>query len=243
TATTAIGHWALGLAALGAGEPERAVRHLQTVTCRTGPAHHFLVGWAATPDLVEGHLALGQEREAALAFQALEDWHVDATVPHLHAMVTRTRALLSADPTAREHLFREAVAAARTTPFDLGRAELLFGKWLRRARRVREARAHLHTALTTFRLLDAEPWVQQTLAELRSSGDPRTGRPADSAGTGRLTPQELQIARFAAQGLSNPEIAARLFISPRTVRYHLSKIFGKVGVTSRHQLRDVGLCP
>jgi DNA-binding CsgD family transcriptional regulator len=122
-------------------------------------------------------------------------------------------------------------------PFEQARTELLFGEHLRRERRRTEARTHLHTALRLFDELSAAPWSDRTRAELRAAGDVQaTARATAPDPADRLTPQELQVVRLAAEGTSSREIAAQLFLSPRTVEYHLYKAYPKLGVTSRREL-------
>ncbi len=110
----------------------------------------------------------------------------------------------------------------------------LFGEFLRRERRRGDARDQLRSALETFERLRAEPWAERTRTELRATGE--TARKRDPSTLHDLTPQELQIARLVAEGLSNKEAAAQLFLSPRTVEYHLRKVFTKLGIGSRADL-------
>jgi DNA-binding NarL/FixJ family response regulator len=124
--------------------------------------------------------------------------------------------------------------SATTRPLDLGRIQLAYGEHLRRIRRRSDARTHLRAALAAFEALRAEPWAERARAELRASGE--TARKRDASTAFDLTPQELQVARFVAEGLSNKEVAAQLFLSPRTIDAHLRNVFSKLGVTSRSQL-------
>jgi DNA-binding CsgD family transcriptional regulator len=154
--------------------------------------------------------------------------------------VARCRALRAQHADA-EAYFTEALA--RHDPYgrvwESARTALLYGEWLRRARRRSEARGHLKAALDTFERLGAHPWADRARSELGASGASVTvhqelGRSvAEEAG---LTPQESQIVRLAARGLSNRDIAAQLFLSPRTVGYHLYKAYPKLGVVSRGEL-------
>ena len=114
------------------------------------------------------------------------------------------------------------------------RTELLYGEWLRRERRRTDARVHLRAAIDLFRRLGAVPWAERAEAELRATGE--TARKRDASAVDQLTPQELQIAGLVAEGLTNKEIAAQLFLSPRTVDYHLRKVFTKLDISSRNQL-------
>jgi DNA-binding NarL/FixJ family response regulator len=123
--------------------------------------------------------------------------------------------------------------------FGRARTRLAYGERLRRARRRVEAREQLRAALDTFERLGAAPWAERTRSELRASGE--TARKRDPSTLAQLTPQELQVARFVAQGLSNKEVAAQLFLSPRTIDAHLRNVFAKLGVTSRTQLARLAL--
>ena len=122
---------------------------------------------------------------------------------------------------------------------DRARTELAFGEHLRRARRRVDARAHLRAALEIFEDVGAAPWAERARQELRASG--ATARRRDDSPATALTPQELQVARLVAEGLPNREVAARLFVSPRTVEFHLRNIFTKTGVTSRAELARLPL--
>src|SRR5262249_4401563 len=124
-------------------------------------------------------------------------------------------------------------------PFDCARSQLLYGEFLRRERRRTDAREQLRAALEIFEQLRAETWAERARVELRATGE--TARKRDPSTIGDLTPQELQIARLVGEGNSNKEVAAQLFLSPRTVEYHLRKVFVKLGITSRAELIRHGL--
>ena len=118
---------------------------------------------------------------------------------------------------------------------ELARCRLLYGEWLRREGRRRDARTQLRDAHETFATTGMEAFAERAAGELRATGETARKRTVETST--ELTGQEAQIARFVREGLSNPEIAARLFLSPRTVEWHLRKIFAKLGITSRRQLR------
>ena len=153
------------------------------------------------------------------------------------ALVYRCRALLDGD----QDLFRAALALYEqdSRPFDEARTRLLYGEWLRRGKHKADARTQLRAALETFERIGAAPWAERTRTELTATGT--AGRHADHGLSGSLTPQELQIVRLAAQGLSNRDIAAQLFLSSRTVGHHLYKAYPKLGVASRGELAGLEL--
>jgi DNA-binding CsgD family transcriptional regulator len=153
----------------------------------------------------------------------------------------RCRALLS-DGGAAEACYHEAIRRLGPTRLrpELARAHLLYGEWLRRERRRGEAREQLRTACEMLDEMGMEGFAERARRELLATGE-TAGKRAGRAARGgtSLTSQECQVARLARDGLSNPEIAARLFISARTVQYHLSKVFDKLGISSRGQLHQV----
>jgi DNA-binding CsgD family transcriptional regulator len=152
-------------------------------------------------------------------------------------------ALLCDDDDDAEHLYGRALDAHGEAgrPFERARTELAFGEFLRRSRRRVEAREHLRAAVDRFDALGALQWVERARAELRASG--QTARRRDPSTRDELTAQELQIAGLVAGGLSNRETVAQLFLSPRTVDFHLRNIFRKLEITSRIQLAQLELEP
>ena len=151
----------------------------------------------------------------------------------------RCRALLS-DGEAAESLYREAIdrlGRTRLRP-ELARAHLLYGEWLHRERRPSDAREQLRTAHGMLEAMGAEAFAERARRELRATGETASKRTAVAMNE-ELTAQEAQIARLARDGLPNPEIGARLFISARTVQYHLGKVFTKLDISSRSQLHRV----
>jgi len=150
-------------------------------------------------------------------------------------MLARCRALLVGDDHAEAEyaLAIGQLEQCRIAP-QLARSHLLYGEWLRRQRRRRDARGHLRTAWKMFDTLGMEAFADRARAELRATGERARKRSVQTQDV--LTPQEAQIARLASEGLSNQEIAARLFISASTVDYHLRKVFRKLGITNRTRL-------
>lgn len=220
----AMAAWALGLSELGQGRAGSALGHLLSI-------EHTFIALFSAPDLVEATVLADRTDLAQEPVRRLAYWAQATGRPRARALLARGRGLLSRGEEAGRH-FAQAVQLD-DQPFEQGRSELLYGKWLRRQRRT-EARVHLRAALERFEQLGAAPWVAQAHAELLATGAARAVR-----GVGpleRLTPQERQVVRLAATGLSNREIGARLFLSPRTVGHHLYKAYPKLGVTSRAEL-------
>ncbi|MGW2253237.1 ATP-binding protein [Kitasatospora sp. NPDC001660] len=239
----ALAHWGLGLNALAERQPERAARLLGEVVRPGGPAEHFMVSWLVLPDLVEALVRSGDPGRARGVLRIFEERAAPEQLPHLHAPWIRCRALVASAEEA-PGLYEEALVAPGCSPFDIGRTHLLYGERLRRSRRIKSAREHLHQAASRFEMLDARPWADLAYAELRAAGDrSRAGlAPEPAPAIAQLTPREHQIVVLAAQGMSNGEIAAQLFLSRRTVGYHLHKTFPKLGISSRTQLYGMNLC-
>jgi ATP/maltotriose-dependent transcriptional regulator MalT len=150
-------------------------------------------------------------------------------------MEARSRALLSDDGLA-EGLYREAIERLShcRVALDLARAQLLYGEWLRRRGRRVDAREQLRTAHATFVEMGAEAFAQRTCRELLATGETARRRTIET--TDELTPHETRIARMARDGASNQDIATQLFVSRKTVEYHLHKVFTKLGISTRQQL-------
>ncbi|MFC8348366.1 AAA family ATPase [Streptomyces sp. NPDC057280] len=231
---------ALALAATAEGDHETAYGQLRaTFTDEDRPAPvHYHASLYHLADLAAAAVRAGRADDARAVLDAVRRTLEQPRSARLAAIVHRASALLSEPEDAEPH-FRAATKdpAAARWPFELALARLDFAEWLRRRRRTAEARPQLTAAHDTFVRLDARPWTERAAAELRAAGVSLT--PADADAVADLTPQEAQIARLAAEGLTNRDIGARLYLSPRTVGYHLHKIFPKLGVTGRAQLRDV----
>ncbi|MFC5831497.1 LuxR C-terminal-related transcriptional regulator, partial [Nonomuraea insulae] len=232
-----IAAWALALLDLGEGRTEEAFDRL-TALADAGPGEgHPVVKIFAAADLVEVAVRTDRPERATAALDLLQSWADPARSPWAHALVARCRGLVeSADAHFTQALSLHAMAGR---PFDTARTALLFGETLRRRRRRAEARRHLRLACETFERLDATPWAELARAELLATGE--TARKRDPSTVADLTPQELQISRLVGEGGTNREIAAHLFLSPRTVDYHLHKVFVKLGISSRGELVRLSL--
>ena len=157
----------------------------------------------------------------------------------VRGVMTCCRALVAGDERAGD-LFEESLALhkeGRTPPPHLARTHLLYGEWLRRSRRRSEARVHLRAATELFEHIGAERWAARARGELRATGE--TGRRDVTRSLNDLTPQERRIAEAVAVGSSTREVAAQMFLSPRTVEYHLHKIYPKLGIATRIELARI----
>jgi DNA-binding CsgD family transcriptional regulator/tetratricopeptide (TPR) repeat protein len=231
----AIAAWAVALLDVGMGRPVEAFERLDALT-NAGPGEgHQMVKVFAAADLVEVAARTGRAGKAQAALGSLEVWAAHSGVPWAAALVARCRGLLSDGDHADKHFERALALHARSgRPFDAARTELVFGETLRRRRRRTQARTHLRAACEGFEGLGAVPWAEQARVELRATGE--TARRRHPGTVHQLTPQELQIVRLVGGGGTNREIAAQLFLSPRTVDYHLHKVFTKLGMSSRAEL-------
>ncbi|MET7695590.1 AAA family ATPase [Streptomyces sp. NPDC005483] len=218
--------WALGLLELSGGDVKGAYHHLSRLISPTDVAAHPSIAARAVADLAE----------AAVRADATGGLSADLLASGT-ALSLRARALL----TPGQDAFGLALEAAEQAgaPFEIARTRLAFGEWLRLERRGKEARPQLRGALDAFEALGASGWVERARNALRSVGESAPVHRSSLATL--LTPQELQVATLAARGLSNKEIGAQLFLSPRTVGYHLYRLFPKIGIASRAELRDLDL--
>jgi DNA-binding CsgD family transcriptional regulator len=188
-------------------------------------------------DFVEACARLGHDAEAAETAQRLTERADASGSPWARSVAARSRALLAPDDEAEElHLAAIAAATGTRVVVDEGRAHLVYGEWLRRMRRRREARTHLRRAAEVFAGAGADVFAQRAGRELRALGDNPAG--PDGRPPLDLTSQQLTVARLAAAGHTNAEIGATMFLSTNTVDYHLRRIFQKLGISSRRQLTD-----
>ncbi|WP_214324506.1 helix-turn-helix transcriptional regulator [Nonomuraea sediminis] len=231
---------ALGLLDLGRGRYESASHRLGSVT--SGARKQVVIAVHSLPDQVEAAARLGGDGGAREACDRFERWAAAVGTPWARAVALRCRALLAPGEEAGP-LFEAALAAHAEDgrPFERARTRLLHGEWLRRAKRRGAAREALGSALEAFERMRATPWAERARSELRAIGASPSPAPAGVDQVARLTAQELQVVRLAAAGLSNRDIGARLFISPRTVGYHLSNAYPKLGVSSRAALARLDL--
>jgi DNA-binding CsgD family transcriptional regulator len=231
-----LGKAALGLLELGLGQVEAAVEELEFVE-RFGAARG--VGEPAVaqagPNLVEAYLRTGKREEAESALGALERQARSTHGRWALAAAARCQGLLADDRQFESH-FREALRlqADAGMPFEQARTDLCYGERLRRARRRAEARPVLRRSLDTFERLGATPWAAKARQELAATGE--RARPRREPVSDQLTAQELQVALHVAEGATNREAAAALFVSPKTVESHLGHVYRKLGVRSRTEL-------
>jgi len=228
------------LAALAEGNHQAAHFQLSRLFHRDGSPVHFHSSFHGLADLAASAVRIDRAEDARAVLDAAMEHLPARTSLRLRLILCRARGLLADEATRAEDLLREAAftPGGDQWPFERALALADLGEWLRRRQRPADARVPLSEALELFQVLGAPPWSTRTAAELRATGvDTAEARHRDA--TMELTPQQLAIVRLAAQGLSNKEIAARLFLSPRTVGFHLNRAFPRLGVTSRFQLRDV----
>jgi DNA-binding CsgD family transcriptional regulator len=228
----AIARWAEAVLANGLGRYDDALAAAQESV--RDPHEHGSPQWAIS-ELVEAAAKLGATDVAQEALSWLAAMTQPAGTDWGLGLEARCRALLS-DGAEAERLYREAIARIARTRLrgELGRARLLYGEWLREVGRRDEARAQLRAAYDTLAGIGADAFAERARAELQATGESVPRRPSGTRDA--LTPQEAQIARLAADGHTNPEIGAQLFISPRTVEYHLRKVYDKLDVGSRRDL-------
>jgi DNA-binding CsgD family transcriptional regulator len=226
-----IGRYIVAMADLFAGDYAAAMSHAQIVI-DDDPAY---TAEGTLPELIEAAVRAGEYEAAATAHKTLSERALAAGTPWALGLQARCEALLAEGPDA-EGCYLESISQLRRCRMavDLARAHLLYGQWLRRARRRRDARQELRTAHDMFAAMGADRFAAQAAAELRATGERARARTPGTAVD--LTPQESRVADLAAAGASDGEIAAQLFISPSTVDYHLRKVFRKLNVTSRTQL-------
>jgi DNA-binding CsgD family transcriptional regulator len=220
--------FAHGIVAMTAGRNSDAFDHFARIFDPDGSPYQ-----PAAPFVVESAVRAGRNAEARRLLTVLEAVASRTPAPLVHIGVRYARALVAEESEARD-LYEIALNAEPKWPFHHARLQMSYGSWLRRQRRIIESRPHLREAHATFESLGVHPWANMARAELRASGEQApepTKKPRQA-----LSPQEQQIAQMAAEGLSNREIADRLFLSHRTVSTHLYRVYPKLGIVSRSEL-------
>ena len=235
--TRALIQNARAMIAASDGRPLEAFEHLWRIYQPKDPAYQRMQTCWAIGSLAESAVASGQRDRAASELVKIEELAAKTPSSGVHVELRYARALL-ADRAAAEPLYLAALTPELSGwSFTDARVQLSYGAWLRRERRIIDARTPLRAASETFERLGAQGWAQRARRELRAAGEDIPRRPADS--WYQLTPQETQIATLVAEGLSNREIGRRLYLSHRTVASHLYRMFPKLGVSSRAQLARV----
>jgi DNA-binding CsgD family transcriptional regulator len=228
--------WANAVLSNGLGRYQEALTAAQRAS-----QNHFELGFSnwAVVELIEAAARSGMSETAAGAYRRLAEMTGASGTDWALGIEARSHALVSEGEEA-ERLYRESITRLDRTRVrvDLARAHLLYGEWLRRQRRRSDAREQLRTAHGMLEAMGLEAFAARARRELQATGETARKRAVGTRDE-ELTAQEAQIARLAREGLSNPEIGARLFLSPRTVQYHLGKVFTKLGISSRTQLDHI----
>jgi DNA-binding CsgD family transcriptional regulator len=237
---TARARRARGIAALADGSHLLAFTQLRQLFSEDGVPVHHIFSYLGVADMAAAAVRADRRMEGQDVLERALSHLGGAPSPRLKQLIGRAHGILAAPDEAEPH-FDKALAdpAGDQWPFERAQLRLDYAEWLRRRRRINDAKPVLTQALGTFRRLSARSWVQRAEAELRACGVAVAGAPGEPNGLWELTPQQRQIVRLASDGLTNREIGDRLFLSPRTVSSHLYRSFPKLGVADRHQLRDV----
>jgi len=229
---SAVLHNGLGSYAEAMAAAQRAFRDQHY----PGVRHPGVANWAAA-ELIEAAARSGMGETAADAYRWIAEMTSASGTNWALGVEARSRALVT-EGNAAEGLYQDSIMRLDRSRVraELARAHLLYGEWLRRRRRRSDAREQLRTAHDMLEAMGMEAFAERSRRELRATGETARRRTAAAAANQELTAHEAQIARLAREGLSNPEIGARLFLSPRTVQYHLGNVFAKLRITSRSQL-------
>jgi DNA-binding CsgD family transcriptional regulator len=231
---------AFGIAALADGSYLLAFTQLRQLFSEDGTPVHNIFSYLGLADIAAAAVHAERRMEGQHVIERALS-HLDGPAsPRLGQLIARARGILAGPDRAEAH-FETALAdpIGDQWPFERAQLRLDYAEWLRRRRRINDAKPVLTEVLATFRRLRARSWAQRAEAELRACGVAATGAPGEPDALWELTPQQRQIVRLASEGLTNREIADRLFLSPRTVGSHLYRSYSKLGVPGRHHLRDV----
>jgi DNA-binding CsgD family transcriptional regulator/tetratricopeptide (TPR) repeat protein len=229
---------ARGIAALADGSHLLAFTQLRQLFSEDGAPVHNIFSYLGVADIAAAAVRADRRMEGQDILERALSHLGGAASPRLEQLIARARGILASPDGAEAH-FGKALSdpAGDQWPFERAQLRLDYAEWLRRRRRINDAKPVLTLALGTFRRLQARSWAQRAEAELRACGVADV--PAEPDALWDLTPQQRQIVRLASEGLTNREIGDRLFLSPRTVSSHLYRSYPKLGVADRHQLRDV----
>jgi DNA-binding CsgD family transcriptional regulator len=232
----AIGIWAMALSEIGAGRWADGATRLEAMVPPGAPDSHPVIGLQASADLIEAAQRAKRPELAQEILDAFAHFGDGIAAPWTLALLARGRALVADDAEAAVTAYEEALAhhADSDRRFEEARTRLVYGEHLRRMKRRSAARTQLRGAIDIFERLGAAPWEERARTELRATGE--TARRRNPSTLDQLTPQELQIVRHVAEGATNKAVAAQLFISSRTVAYHLRNVFVKLGISSRAEL-------
>jgi DNA-binding CsgD family transcriptional regulator len=237
---TARARHALGLSALADGDHIMAYGQLRQLFTDDGSPLHYHISYLGVADLAAAAVRADRRTETRDLLTRIEA-NLDGTAsPRLDQLLGHAWSLL-ADSTRPDTCFEKVLSdpAGELWRFERAKLRLDYGEWLRRRRRINDAKPVLTTALETFRMLAARPWTQRAEAELRACGVGVADAPPAPDALAQLTSQQRQIIYLAARGQTNREIADRLFLSPRTVASHLYRSYPKLGISGRHQLHDL----
>jgi DNA-binding CsgD family transcriptional regulator/tetratricopeptide (TPR) repeat protein len=231
---------ALGVAALADGSYLQAFTQLRGLFRDDGTPLHNYASYLGVADIAAAAVRADRRTEGRDVIERALSRLEGSASARLGQLIARARGIL-ADPDAAGAHFDAALGdpAGDQWPFERAQLRLDYAEWLRRRRRINDAKPVLDEVLGTFRRLSARSWSQRAEAELRACGVAVTGTTGERDALGELTPQQRQIVLLASRGLTNREIADRVFLSPRTVSSHLYRSFPKLGVAARHQLSDV----
>ena len=231
---------ARGIAALADGSHLLAFTQLRQLFSDDGSPVHNIFSYLGVADMAAAAVRADRRLEGRDVLDRALSHLGGPASPRLEQLIARARGILAGPDEAEAH-FDKALSdpAGNQWPFERAQLRLDYAEWLRRRRRINEAKPVLTQVLGTFRRLGARSWAHRAEAELRACGVAVAGTSGEPDALWKLTPQQRQIVRLASDGLTNREIADRLFLSPRTVSSHLYRSFPKLGVTDRHQLRDV----